>query len=151
MSISAQLGGSVAKLLAEVVDAVTGLLGDRSGHGNGATVQVADLASIALNAQAGTGTLATVQATTSQSVPIGQSQGQSDTQLAANVGGLVGNLVGGVIDTLSLLLGGVSSQTQGQNMGMGFSLNVGNLVSVAVNQTPANAALLSIGLDTHTV
>jgi hypothetical protein len=130
--IGANLGGSVGSLVSQVVDLLSRLLGGVTGQGNGAQVNVGNLASVSLNAPSGNGNLASVTASTSPAAT-----GES---LSASVEGLVGTLVGGVVNDLSLLLGGVSGQ------GTGFSLSIG-LASVAINQQPTPASLLSLGVS----
>lgn len=130
--VGANLGGSVGNLASQVVDLLSRLLGGMTGQGNGTQVNVGNLASVSLNAPSGNGNLASVTARTSQAA--------AGEALSASVEGLVGTLVGGVVNDLSLLLGGVSGQ------GNGFSLSVGGLASIAINQQPAPASLLSLGI-----
>ena len=127
--------GIVGGLLADLVNMVGGLLGGVTGQGNGAQVEVDNLASVSINTPGGSGSIAQVSATTSN--------GSAGGALAADVQGLLGSLVGGVVNDLGGVLGGL-----GGGQGSGFALSVGGLISIGINQTPAQASLLSLGINT---
>ena len=133
--IFANVQGTVGGLLADLVNTVGSLLGGVTGQGNGAQVQVGNLASASINTPGGSASIAQVSATTSN--------GSAGGALAADVQGLLGSLAGGVVNDLGSLLGGL-----GGGQGSGFALSVGGLVSIGINQTPAQASLLSLGTNT---
>ncbi len=132
--IFASAKGSLGSVLADLVSSVGQLLGGITNQGGGTQVQVGTAASISINAPSHTGNLVQVDANTAQ--------GSTGETLSADVQGLLGGLVGGVVGDLGDLLGGVTGQDSG------FALSVGSLVSIGINQNPAEASLLSLGINT---
>lgn len=139
IGIFAKAEGSIGGLLANLVNTVGTLLGGVTDQGSGAQVQVGSLASVSINKAGGTGNLAQVSASTSH-----DSSGASS--LSADVQGLIGSLAGGLVTDLGSLLGGLSGTP-----GTGFALSVGSLVSIGINETPAKASLLSLGINTDSL
>ncbi len=134
IGIFASAKGSLGSVLADLVDSVGQLLGGITNQGDGAQVQVGTAASVSINAPSHTGNIVQVDANTAQ--------GSSGETLSADVQGLLGGLVGGVVGDLGALLGDVTGQAPG------FALSVGSLVSIGINQNPAEASLLSLGINT---
>lgn len=132
--IFASAKGSLGSVLADLVSSVGQLLGGITNQGGGTQVQVGTAASVSINAPSHTGNLVQVDANTAQ--------GSTGETLSADVQGLLGGLVGGVVGDLGDLLGGVTGQDSG------FALSVGSLVSIGINQNPAEASLLSLGINT---
>lgn len=132
--IFASAKGSLGSVLADLVSSVGQLLGGITNQGGGTQVQVGTAASVSINAPSHTGNLVQVDANTAQ--------GSTGETLSADVQGLLGSLVGGVVGDLGTLLGGVTGQDSG------FALSVGSLVSIGINQNPAEASLLSLGINT---
>ncbi|MBE7563489.1 hypothetical protein H7F10_11115 [Acidithiobacillus sp. HP-6] len=132
--IFASAKGSLGSVLADLVSSVGQLLGGITNQGGGTQVQVGTAASVSINAPSHTGNLVQADANTAQ--------GSTGETLSADVQGLLGGLVGGVVGDLGDLLGGVTGQDSG------FALSVGSLVSIGINQNPAEASLLSLGINT---
>lgn len=134
IGIFSKAQGSLGSILVDLVNTVGQLLGGILGQGQGAQVQVGTAASVSINAPTGTGDLAQASLNTAD--------GNAGKTLNADVQGLLGSLLGGVVNDVGSLLGAVTGQDSG------FALSVGNLISIGINQTPGDASLLSLGINT---